>query len=69
MWSLYRYIGDEPFTKIWTNQSMEEYQTITIETYDFSPEVHVFAGMLVPIMSTNTLWFSGKRCFTNLILT
>jgi hypothetical protein len=28
-------------------------------TQDFSPEVHVLAGMLVPIVSTNTWWFNG----------
>ena len=25
----------------------------------FSPEVHVLAGMLVPVVSTNTWWFGG----------
>ena len=29
------------------------------KTHDFSPEVHVFAGTLVPVVSTNTWWFGG----------
>jgi hypothetical protein len=29
------------------------------ETHDFSPEVHVLAGTLVPVVSTNTWWFGG----------
>jgi hypothetical protein len=33
--------------------------TISRETPRFSPEVHVLAGTLVPIMSTNTTWFGG----------
>ena len=32
---------------------------ITQETQEFSPEVHMLAGMLVPIVSTNTWWFGG----------
>ena len=27
------------------------------ETHDFSTEVHMLAGMLVPVVSTNTWWF------------
>ena len=42
---------------------------ITQETQDFSPEVHMLAGTLVPVVSTNTWWFNGKRCCTNLIHT
>jgi hypothetical protein len=26
---------------------------------NFSPEIHVFAGTLVPVVSTNTWWFGG----------
>jgi hypothetical protein len=26
---------------------------------DFSPEVYVFAGTLIPVVSTNTWWFGG----------
>jgi hypothetical protein len=29
------------------------------ETTNFSPEVHVLAGTLVPIVPTNTWWFDG----------
>jgi hypothetical protein len=29
------------------------------ETTNFSPEVYVLAGMLVPVVSTNTWWFGG----------
>ena len=32
---------------------------ITQETQDFSPEVHMLAGTLVSIVSTNTWWFGG----------
>jgi hypothetical protein len=32
---------------------------ITQETQDFSPKVHVLAGTLVPVVSTNTWWFGG----------
>ena len=39
------------------------------ETTNFSPEVHVLAGTLVPIVSTNTWWFGGKRCCMNLVHT
>ena len=47
------------------NQSQDEdnpitgRNPITQETQDFSPEVHVLAGTLVPIVSTNTWWFDG----------
>ena len=47
------------------NQSQDEdnpiteRNPITKETQDFSPEAHVLAGTLVPIMSTNTWWFGG----------
>jgi hypothetical protein len=30
-----------------------------METHDFSSEVHMLAGTLVLIVSTNTLWFGG----------
>jgi hypothetical protein len=30
---------------------------ITQETHDFSPKVHVLAGVLVPVVLTNTWWF------------
>jgi hypothetical protein len=33
--------------------------TISRETPRFSPEVHVLAGTLVPVVSTNTTWFGG----------
>jgi hypothetical protein len=36
-----------------------ERNPITQETQDFSPKVHVLAGTLVPIVSTNTWWFDG----------
>jgi hypothetical protein len=42
---------------MYTNQSLGEYQWQ--ETNDFSPEVHVLAGTLVPVVSTNTWWFGG----------
>ena len=29
------------------------------ETTNFSPKVHVLAGTLVPVVSTNTWWFGG----------
>jgi hypothetical protein len=32
---------------------------ITQETQDFSPEVHMLAGMLVSVVLTNTWWFGG----------
>jgi hypothetical protein len=32
-----------------------------METHDFSPKVHVLASMLVPVVSTNTWWFSGQE--------
>ena len=46
------------------NQSQYENQSITVRmpiTIDtrFSPEVHVLAGTLVPVVSTNTWWFGG----------
>jgi hypothetical protein len=31
--------------------------TISRETPRFSPKVHVLAGTLVPVVSTNTTWF------------
>jgi hypothetical protein len=27
--------------------------------HDFSPEVHMLVGTLVPVVSTNTWWFGG----------
>jgi hypothetical protein len=33
--------------------------TITQEIHDFSSEVHMLAGTLVPIVSTNIWWFDG----------
>jgi hypothetical protein len=30
-----------------------------METHDFSPEINVLAGMLVPVVSTNNWWFGG----------
>jgi hypothetical protein len=30
-----------------------------METHDFSPEVHMLAGTLVLVVSTNTSWFDG----------
>jgi hypothetical protein len=41
-----------------TNEHWEEANGDN-ETHDFSPEVHVLAGTLVPIVSTNTWWFGG----------
>jgi hypothetical protein len=47
------------------NQSQDEHQfnhrenTKGQETIDFSPEVHVLAGTLDPIVLTNTWWFGG----------
>ena len=47
------------------NQSQDEYQfnhrknSKGQETINFSPEVHVLADTLVPIVSTNTSWFGG----------
>jgi hypothetical protein len=32
---------------------------ITQEIQEFSPEVYVLAGMLVPVVSTNTWWIGG----------
>jgi hypothetical protein len=34
---------------------------ITQEAQNFSSEVHVLAGTLVPIVSTNTWWFDGQE--------
>jgi hypothetical protein len=28
-------------------------------THDFSPDVHMLADMLVPVVLTNTWWFDG----------
>jgi hypothetical protein len=39
------------------NQSPEN--TKWQETTNFSPEVHVLAGTLVPVVLTNTWWFGG----------
>jgi hypothetical protein len=39
------------------NQSPEEIQAH--KRQDFSPEIPVLAGTLVPIVSTNTWWFGG----------
>jgi hypothetical protein len=33
--------------------------TISRETPRFSPKIHVLAGTLVPVVSTNTMWFGG----------
>jgi hypothetical protein len=47
------------------NQSQYEYQVNHREkanhnlTQGFSPEVHVLAGTLAPVVSTNTWWFGG----------
>jgi hypothetical protein len=47
------------------NQSQDEYQfnhqanTKGQEITNFSPEVHVLGGSLVPVVSTNTWWFGG----------
>ena len=38
--------------------SITERMPITIDIR-FSLEVHVLAGTLVPVVSTNTWWFSG----------
>jgi hypothetical protein len=37
-----------------TNHREKSNKSITMETHDFSPEVHVLAGTLVPVVSTNT---------------
>jgi hypothetical protein len=29
------------------------------ETHNFSPDVHVLAGTVVPVVSINTWWFDG----------
>jgi hypothetical protein len=41
-----------------TNEHREEANGDN-ETHDFSPEVHVLADMLVPVVSINTCWFNG----------
>ena len=46
------------------NQSQDEDQTNHRENAndkrtDFSPEVHVLANTLIPVVSTNTWWFGG----------
>jgi hypothetical protein len=47
------------------NQSQDEHEfnhrenTKGQETTDFSSEVHVLTGTLIPVVSTNTWWFSG----------
>ena len=41
------------------DQSQDEDNPITQETQDFSPEVYMLAGTLVPVVSTNTWWFGG----------
>ena len=40
-------------------KELQENTNADNETHDFSPEVHVLAGMLVPIVSTNTWWLGG----------
>jgi hypothetical protein len=42
-----------------TNHRKKSNESITMETNDFSPEVHVLAGTLIPIVLTDTWWFSG----------
>jgi hypothetical protein len=42
-----------------TNHWEKSNETITMETQKFSPEVHVLADTLVPVVSTNTWWFGG----------
>ena len=52
------------------NQSQDEYQfnhrenTKGQETTNFSPEVHVLAGTLVPVVSTNTGGSTANRYHT-----
>jgi hypothetical protein len=47
------------------NQSQDEYQfkhrenIKWQETTNFSLELHMLAGTLVPVVSTNTWWFGG----------
>ena len=41
------------------NNPITERNPITQETHEFSPEVHMLAGTLVPVVSTNTWWFDG----------
>jgi hypothetical protein len=42
-----------------TNRQEKSNESITKETHDFSPEIHVLVGTLVPIVLTNTWWFGG----------
>jgi hypothetical protein len=42
-----------------TNHREKSNESITMETHDFSPEVHVLGGTLVSIVLTNTWWFGG----------
>jgi hypothetical protein len=42
-----------------TNHQEKSNESITMETHDFSPEVYVLAGTLVPVVLTNTWWFDG----------
>jgi hypothetical protein len=53
MKSLYRRKGDGPINQH-EDQPLGEYQLITRWTHEFSLEVHVLAGTLVPVVSTNT---------------
>jgi hypothetical protein len=42
-----------------TNHREKSKESITMEIHDFSPEVHVLIGTLVPVVSTNTWWFGS----------
>jgi hypothetical protein len=42
-----------------TNHREKSKKSITKVIHNFSLEVHVLASTLVPIVSTNTMWFGG----------
>jgi len=42
-----------------SNHRDKSNETNIMETQDFSLEVHVLAGMVVSVVSTNTWWFRG----------
>jgi hypothetical protein len=55
---LYRRVGDEPINECEGQSSRESIDT-QLKTQEFSPEVHMLPGTLVPVVSTYTSWFDG----------
>jgi hypothetical protein len=58
---LYRCVEASELMKNINVKPITRRQSITIsrETPRFSPEIHVLAGTIVPVVSTNTTWFNG----------